>query len=65
MIRSWAIDYIFRWAIIMNFHRATNVYSSYPNESYWQNHEKTKDNGEHEKRDNINTWVSCVHSLML
>ena len=55
MIRSWAIDYIFRWAIILNFHRATNVYSSYPNESYLQNYEKTKDNGEHEKRDNINT----------
>ena len=35
------------------------------NASYPQSPEKTKNNGEDEKRDNINTWVSWGHSLML
>ena len=45
------------WAIILNFHRATHV-SLIQNESYQQSLEKTKNNAEHEKRDNINTLVS-------
>ena len=34
-------------------------------ESYQESPEKMKNNGEHEKRDNINTWFSWVQSLML
>ena len=45
------------WAIILNFHWATHV-SLIQNEIYQQSPEKTKNNGEHEKRDNINTRVS-------
>ena len=30
--------------------------------NYWENEIK---NGEHEKRENINTWVSWVYSLTL
>ena len=41
-------------AIILNFHRATHV-SLIQNESYQQSPEKTKNDGEYEKRDNINT----------
>ena len=35
------------WAIIFNFYRAAHV-SLIQNESYHQNLEKTKNNGEHE-----------------
>ena len=34
------------------------------NESYSQSPEKTKYDGEHENRDNIDTWNSWFHSLM-
>ena len=42
------------WAIILNFHGATHL-SLIQNQSYRQNPEKTKNNGEHEKRDNISS----------
>ena len=42
------------WAIVLNFHRATHT-SLFQNESYQQSPEKTKNNDEHEKRENINT----------
>ena len=41
------------WAIVLNFHRATHE-SLIENESYQQSFEKTKNNGQHIKRDNIN-----------
>ena len=52
------------WAIILNFHQPTHA-SLIQNESYPQTPEKTKNNGKHEKRYYINTFVSWVHSLML
>ena len=48
------LGYTFTWAIILNFHRAANT-SLMQNESYRQSPEKTQNNGEREKRDNINT----------
>ena len=41
------------WAFSLNFHRATHV-SLILNESYRQSLKKKINNGEHEKRDNIN-----------
>ena len=46
------------WAIILNFHRATHV-SFIQNENYRQSPEKTRNNGKHENRNNINTLVIC------
>ena len=40
--------------IIVKFHRATHIPLN-QNESYRQSPEKTKNNGEHKKTDNINT----------
>ena len=37
------------WAIILNFHRATHV-SLIQNSNYQQSPEKTKNNGEHERK---------------
>ena len=48
------LGYTFTWAVILNFHRAANT-SLMQNQSYRQCPEKTKNNGEHEKRDSINT----------
>ena len=45
------------WAIILNFHQATNV-SLIQNENYQQSPEKTENNGEHEKRKYFNTRLS-------
>ena len=45
---------MFMLTIILNFHRAAHV-SLIQNESNQQSPEKTKNNGEYEKRDNINT----------
>ena len=44
-----AISYIFMWAIILNFHQVTHL-SLIKNESYQESPEKTKNNGEHERR---------------
>ena len=46
--------YILRRLLFLNFYRATHA-SLMQNESYQQIPKKTKNNGEHEKRDNINT----------
>ena len=44
---------------------SSNMYLSSKMRLIDQSPEKTKNNGELEKRDNISTWVSWVHSLML
>ena len=43
------IGYISVWTIILNFHQATHL-SLIKNESYQESPEKTKNNGEHERR---------------
>ena len=43
------LGYIFIWAIILNFDRATHA-SLIQNDSYQQSHEKTKNNGEHKRQ---------------
>ena len=55
MLRQ-ATGYIFIWAIIGNFHRTTHL-SLIQAESYQQTPNKTKNNGEHKKREHINTLV--------
>ena len=45
---------LYTYILISNFPRVAHV-SFIQNESYPQSPEKTKNNGEHEKKDNINT----------
>ena len=42
------------WATILNFTQAAHVFLNQI-QSYQESPEKMKNNGEHEKRDNINT----------
>ena len=63
IIWSSAIGYVFMRDITLNFRQATHL-SLIQNESHQQSPEKRENNGKHENRDNIFTWIFWVNSLM-
>ena len=50
------------WTIILNFRRAT-LASPIQNESYRQSPQKTKNNGEYEKRGNLSFLSSFTNAV--